>query len=103
MSGPNYIARKYVIEKSPIRLELNRNHCILIAYCGANYVGSQRQPWATAKNTIEEELFKAMLNNQWITDDQYWKPRKIHFERGSRTDRGVSAAMQCFSLFLSRF
>lgn len=75
-----------------------RKFCMLLSYSGANYMGSQRQ-WQSYDNTIEEMVLKALLRNNWITHLEYRYPKRISFESASRTDKGVSAARQCFSLF----
>lgn len=77
-----------------------RKFCMLLGYSGADYMGSQRL-WNTYDNTIEEVLLKAMLESNWITPLVYRYPHRISFESASRTDKGVSAARQCFS-FMAR-
>uniref|UniRef100_A0A1I8P769 Pseudouridylate synthase 1 homolog n=2 Tax=Stomoxys calcitrans TaxID=35570 RepID=A0A1I8P769_STOCA len=70
---------------------------ILLAYSGANYFGMQRNPGMA---TIEEELFKAMLKNKWITDESFDQAQLCMFQRAARTDKGVSAARQVCSIKL---
>lgn len=76
-----------------------RKYCVILGYAGANYIGMQRNPDV---NTIEEELLKAMLKNELITDDAFQQPQHTHFQRAARTDKGVSAARQCISLKLRK-
>ncbi|XP_055375130.1 pseudouridylate synthase 1 homolog [Condylostylus longicornis] len=70
---------------------------ILLGYCGANYYGMQRNP---GQQTIEEDLFKAMLKCKWIDEEGFNQPQQIHFQRAARTDKGVSAARQICSVKL---
>lgn len=76
-----------------------RKFLLVLGYAGANYVGMQRNPDV---NTIEEELLKAMLKNNLITEDVFQQPQYVHFQRAARTDKGVSAARQCISLKLRK-
>lgn len=77
-----------------------RKFCVILGYAGANYIGMQRNPDV---NTIEEELLKALLKNELITDEAFNQPQYTHFQRAARTDKGVSAARQCISLKLRKF
>ncbi|XP_034661928.1 tRNA pseudouridine synthase A isoform X3 [Drosophila subobscura] len=74
-----------------------KKSAILLSYCGANYYGMQRNP---GMQTIEEELFKAMLKHKWITEDSYDQAQIACFQRAARTDKGVSAARQICSVKL---
>ncbi|KAH8278948.1 hypothetical protein KR018_011602, partial [Drosophila ironensis] len=74
-----------------------RKSAILLSYCGANYFGMQRNP---GMQTIEEELFKAMLKHKWITEDSFEQVQIACFQRAARTDKGVSAARQICSVKL---
>lgn len=76
-----------------------KNFCLMMAYSGSNYYGMQFNEGVA---TIEDQLFSAMLKNNWITEEIYKNPWKIKFQRGSRTDRGVSAVRQCCSLYLRK-
>ncbi|XP_017967333.1 tRNA pseudouridine synthase A [Drosophila navojoa] len=77
---------------------IKRKKCaILLSYCGANYYGMQRNP---GMQTIEEELFKAMLKHKWITEDSFEQVQIACFQRAARTDKGVSAARQVCSVKL---
>lgn len=75
------------------------NHCMMLSYSGTKYYGIQRLRQEGAP-TIEEVLFKAMLDNKWITDEAFEQPFSIRFQQGSRTDKGVSAVRQCCSIRL---
>ena len=48
--------------------------------------------------TIEEELLKAFKEAGTICDEWFETPQKGHFQRASRTDKGVSAARMVISL-----
>ncbi|XP_002020326.2 tRNA pseudouridine synthase A [Drosophila persimilis] len=74
-----------------------KKSAILLSYCGANYYGMQRNP---GMQTIEEELFKAMLKHKWITEDSFDQVQIACFQRAARTDKGVSAARQICSVKL---
>ncbi|XP_030370489.1 tRNA pseudouridine synthase A isoform X2 [Scaptodrosophila lebanonensis] len=77
---------------------IKRKKCaILLSYCGANYYGMQRNP---GMQTIEEELFKAMLKHKWMTEDSFEQVQIACFQRAARTDKGVSAARQVCSVKL---
>lgn len=73
----------------------NKKFCLLVSYCGQNYMGMQRNPGA---KTVEDELFKGMLAAQVINRQQYVSPRDILFQRAARTDKHVSALKQICSL-----
>lgn len=107
ISGPNYVKITETVEndhpvQSKVDLKSAINVCMLVAYSGTNYLGSQRQPWKTARNTIEEQLINALVKSNWIPAEAYFSPWKVNFQRTSRTDSGVSAARQCFSLLLPK-
>lgn len=70
---------------------------LLMGFSGTNYMGMQFNPNVP---TIEDAMFRAMVNNNWITEANMKKPWTVSFQRGSRTDRGVSAARQCCSIML---
>lgn len=77
-----------------------RKFCLLMGYSGTNYLGMQRNPDV---NTIEEELLKALLKINWITEEGFNQPQTIHFQRAARTDKGVSAIRQCCSMKLRKY
>ena len=89
-------AKKIRLEK-PVDRVKRRKSLILLGYSGVNYIGMQRNPEVA---TIEEELLKAMLEKEWITEEGYKIPQQIFFQRSARTDKGVSAARQVVSLKL---
>lgn len=72
-----------------------RKIALLIAYNGAGYYGVQINP---GYPTIESEFFPALVKIKAIPEDHAATPSKMWFQRGSRTDKGVSAAGQIFSL-----
>ncbi|KAL3682508.1 hypothetical protein R1sor_000530 [Riccia sorocarpa] len=71
-----------------------RKIAMIIAYCGANYQGMQRNPGAI---TIEGELEQALYRAGAITKDNFGIPKKIDWMRAARTDKGVSAIGQVVS------
>lgn len=97
---------KETIETSEIELTTNHRYLywkkfsLFIGFSGTNYMGMQYNPNVP---TIENSLFEAMVKNKWISEDNRDRPWTIGFQRGSRTDRGVSAARQCCSLMLRKF
>ncbi|RUS88057.1 hypothetical protein EGW08_004223 [Elysia chlorotica] len=72
-----------------------RKIALMIAYNGAGYYGVQVNPGFP---TIESEFFPALVKIKAIPEDHATTPSKMWFQRGSRTDKGVSAAGQIFSL-----
>ncbi|XP_039760119.1 tRNA pseudouridine synthase A isoform X1 [Pararge aegeria] len=70
---------------------------MLLGYCGVDYYGMQRNPGVP---TIEEELLKALYDANYITKEDFATQQGAHFQRSSRTDKGVSAARQVVSLKL---
>ncbi len=81
------------------RLKQSVNHCMMMGYSGSKYSGMQYQ---TTKDivTIEGMVFKAMLESNWIDYASYKQPKRIRYQEGSRTDKGVSATRQCCSILL---
>lgn len=92
-----------VREDEPIieREERKVGYCILVAYCGANYVGSQRLR-NYSDSTIEEMLLQSLWKNKWITAKEYRIPHSVSFETASRTDKGVSAMGQCYAITIRK-
>lgn len=70
---------------------------VLLGYCGVDYYGMQRNPGV---RTIEEDLFKALYEAKYVTQDDLENQQNTQFQRSSRTDKGVSAARQVVSLKL---
>jgi len=74
-----------------------RKFAILMGYSGTGYYGMQRNP---NTKTIEEDLFKALLDCNFINQECYTQVQNMQFQRAARTDKGVSAARQVISLKL---
>lgn len=72
-----------------------KKHAVMVSFVGKNYLGMQRNP---GYPTIEEELLKAFKEAGTICDEWFETPQKGHFQRASRTDKGVSAARMVISL-----
>lgn len=81
------------------RMKKKHKFCILMAFAGGNYYGMQ---YNCSLKTIEDALLKAMVKNEWILPEHYDKPFLVDFIRGSRTDRGVSAARMNVSVVLRK-
>ncbi|KAI7728102.1 hypothetical protein M8C21_032977 [Ambrosia artemisiifolia] len=67
---------------------------IIFAYCGAGYQGMQANPGA---KTIEFELQQALFLSGSIPQPDRHCPKRFHFARAARTDKGVSAIGQVVS------
>lgn len=89
-------------EQSNYRTLRKRKFCILVGFAGGNYHGMQFQ-YHQNSNTIERELFHAMVRNRWILPEHLEKMWLLGFEHGSRTDTGVSAARMNVSMTLREF
>jgi len=68
---------------------------IMISFVGKDYLGMQRNQ---GFKTIEEDLLKAFKESGVIDPEWYENPPKGHFQRASRTDKGVSAAKMVVSM-----
>ncbi|XP_022080897.1 tRNA pseudouridine synthase A, mitochondrial-like isoform X2 [Acanthaster planci] len=79
---------------------VKRKVAMLLAYSGVGYKGMQRNP---GEKTIEEDLAKALLKCQAITEEQAQNFGKMAFQRCARTDKGVSAIGQVVSLKMRIF
>jgi len=66
----------------------------MLSFCGKDYLGMQRNPGFP---TIEEELLKALLAAGTISQEWFDCPQQAHFQRASRTDKGVSAMRMVIS------
>ena len=53
--------------------------------------------------TIEEELLKAFLSAEVISQQWFDNPQEMFFQRASRTDKGVSAMRMIISLKMCKF
>lgn len=51
-------------------------------------------------STVEEELFKALLEAKIILQSEFNHPKTMKFQRAARTDKGVSAVRNIVSLKL---
>ena len=71
-----------------------RKVAVLLAYCGAQYQGMQRNPGAI---TIEGELEQALFRANAIAECNFGDMRKVDWMRAARTDKGVSAIGQIVS------
>ena len=92
-------AKKLRLE-NPVTERIKRKKAlVLLGYSGVNYSGMQRNPEV---KTVEEELLKAMLKNDWINEEGFKSPQQAFFQRAARTDKGVSAARQVVSLKLRK-
>lgn len=81
----------------PIDKIKRRKFAVLMGYSGVGYYGMQRNP---DTKTVEEELFKALLDTDFINEECYQVVQNMQFQRAARTDKGVSAARQVVSLKL---
>ncbi|KAG9294681.1 hypothetical protein G9A89_008160 [Geosiphon pyriformis] len=72
-----------------------RKVAVMIGYCGTGYQGLQINPGA---KTIEEEIFKAFVAAEAISQDNSKDPKKVGLMRAARTDKGVHAAGNVISL-----
>lgn len=86
-------------EQYNYRLLKKQKFCVLMGFAGGNYYGMQ---YNKGVHTIEQVLLDAMVKNRWILSEHIHRPWLVDFERGSRTDRGVSAARQNISLTLRK-
>lgn len=86
-------------EQYNYRLLKKQKFCVLMGFAGGNYYGMQ---YNKGVHTIEGVLLDAMVKNRWILSEHIQKPWLIAFDRGSRTDRGVSAARMNISLTLRK-
>lgn len=70
---------------------------LLVVYNGKGYFGVQRNKGFA---TIENHFLPALVKAGVIKAEDELKPQSIRFQRASRTDKGVSAAGQVFSLMM---
>lgn len=89
-------------EQHNYRMLKKRKFCILLGFAGGSYHGMQYQ-FRKDINTIEKELFAAMVKNRWVLPEHEQKMWLVDFNHGSRTDTGVSAARMNVSMFLRKF
>lgn len=74
-----------------------RKFALFLGYLGEQYHGMQINHGVT---TIEELLMKALHKANLVSAANHLQPRKLSLMRAARTDKGVSAALQCVSLKL---
>lgn len=96
-NGPNKCRTPETELQLLYRMRKKHKYCLLMAFAGGNYFGMQ---YNVSVNTIEDKLLNSMVKNQWILEEHLEKPWLVEFQRGSRTDRGVSAARQNVSAIL---
>ncbi|EEZ98974.2 pseudouridylate synthase 1 homolog [Tribolium castaneum] len=100
--GLNFHKSKIIKKETEVTGELiekikRRKFAVLLGYSGTNYYGMQRNPNTP---TIEEEFFKALYKNNYISEENFTQVQTMQFQRAARTDKGVSAARQVVSLKL---
>lgn len=78
------------------RLGPKRAVCLLFAYNGGQYCGSQLQT-GTSQRTVESDLSSALYEAGGIIDDNRHDLSKLKWMRAARTDRGVHAATNAIS------
>lgn len=77
---------------------------MLLGYCGDNYYGSQyneHHDTYPTRPTIEGELFQALGKSKLISTLNAQEFKKNHFQRTTRTDKGVHATGNLISMKLS--
>ena len=72
-----------------------KRYAVFMGFCGDGYKGMMRNPNV---KSIEDDLVKAMKTVKLIRSENIDDMKKMHFQRASRTDKGVSAARQVCSL-----
>lgn len=87
-------------EQYNYRMLKKHKYCLLMGFAGGQYYGMQ---YNNTVHTIEDELLKAMVKHKWILPEHMEKPWMVEFQRGSRTDKGVSAARMNVSVILRKF
>ncbi|XP_055947803.1 pseudouridylate synthase 1 homolog isoform X2 [Argiope bruennichi] len=79
------------------RVRKPKKVALLLCYLGKEFYGMQRN---SNVSTVEEELFKALLESNIILQSEFDFPKTMKFQRAARTDKGVSAVRQIVSLRL---
>ncbi|OCF75536.1 tRNA pseudouridine(38-40) synthase [Kwoniella mangroviensis CBS 8886] len=82
-------------EETEARLP-KRRCALLVGYCGTGYHGMQIQTHGS--ETIEGDVFAALVKAGAISADNANDHRKSDVQRAARTDAGVHAAGNCISL-----
>ncbi|KAL9652048.1 hypothetical protein ABK040_000389 [Willaertia magna] len=67
-------------------------------YCGFHLKGSQIQSKVPYNHTIEGILVNKLFKEKLIKEINYNDPKKLHLQRSSRTDKGVHALSNLFSI-----
>lgn len=63
-----------------------RKYAMLLGYSGVDYYGMQRNP---QMKTIEEDVLKALLKADLITQEAFEQVQQIQFQRAARTDKVI--------------
>ncbi|CAN8067488.1 unnamed protein product [Agarophyton chilense] len=74
-----------------------RKYAVFLGYNGERYYGMQINPGVI---TIEQVLLTGFHRAGLISDDNKNSPGKVQWMRAARTDKGVSAIVQCVSVKL---
>ena len=70
---------------------------IFFGYNGKGYHGLQK---VKELATVEGELEKAIFSAGMLSESNYGDMKKSGWKRGSRTDKGVHAALNCIAMKL---
>lgn len=94
------LSAEYMEKQHRYNKRRKSKYCLLLAFVGDKYHGMQyNEPY----NTIEKQLFEAMLKNDWILTEHLNNLGSIRFVHGSRTDKGVSALRMSCSMILRKY
>ncbi|KAI0563810.1 Mevalonate kinase [Gracilaria domingensis] len=74
-----------------------RKYAVFLGYNGERYYGMQINPGVV---TIEQVLLAGFHKAGLVSDENKDSPGKVQWMRAARTDKGVSAIVQCVSLKL---
>ncbi|PXF40801.1 tRNA pseudouridine synthase A, mitochondrial [Gracilariopsis chorda] len=86
--------------KANARRPRKRKFVVFLGYNGEKYYGMQINPGVV---TIERVLLSAFHKAGLISDENKESPGKVQWMRAARTDKGVSAIVQCVSAKLEVF
>lgn len=93
------VSAEYIEKQQTYNKRKKSKYCLLLAFVGNKYHGMQyNEPF----NTIERQLFEAMLKNDWILSEHLNGMWGVRFVHGSRTDKGVSALRMTCSMVLRK-
>jgi len=73
-------------------------YAIFMGYNGKGFRGLQQQTVEGFNDTIEDSLEEAVFKAGLITENNYGKLSKLGYNRSSRTDKGVHAALNIVSM-----